>query len=83
MKYNKILLLFFKDIYPKFKEVIFFITPRINLIKLIAKIIQNNEKKNSNLNFTIVFWPRRTIMCKEALERAGVSIFFLKNTNYF
>ena len=50
-------------------QIIFFVYPKVLLMKRIARIIHKNSQDK---NYHLVFWPRRTILCKEALESFGV-----------
>ena len=42
------------------------------MMQRIAKIINTNKMNKENKNYYIIFTPRRTVICKEALEREGV-----------
>lgn len=50
-------------------QIIFFVPPKVSLMNKIAEIIHGNP---TDRKYHLVFWPRRTILCKEALEINGV-----------
>jgi len=58
-----------KDLDADINQIIFFVYPKVPLMKKIARIIHKNSQDK---NYHLVFWPRRTILCKEALESYGV-----------
>lgn len=49
------------------------IPPKLEVAKLVAKIIKDNEGIGTQKQYMLVFWPQRTILCKELLETEGVA----------
>lgn len=54
------------------KNVIFLTAPTVSMMKRISKIIMTNKMNKDEKTYFLIFTPRRTFLCKEALEREGV-----------
>ena len=57
---------------PTVGQIIFFVTPKVSNMERISKIIHYNQKNKIDKTYYLFFWPRRTILCKEALKTLGV-----------
>jgi hypothetical protein len=53
-------------------QVIFFIEPSVEAMKLISHIILNHSRQHQKKKYLIVFTPRRTNICLQLLEQGGV-----------
>ncbi|KAJ3441109.1 vacuolar protein sorting-associated protein 33a [Anaeramoeba flamelloides] len=56
----------------KDNKFLFFVYPRLELMAIIAKYIFSQEKVIPNCEYTVVFVPRKTMMCERELEKLGV-----------
>ncbi|KAG6558151.1 hypothetical protein Mapa_000332 [Marchantia paleacea] len=54
------------------KNVIYLMRPRMGLMKLISSQIQQDNIQKLQKNYTVVFLPRRTIVCEKVLEEEGI-----------
>ena len=60
------------------KTLIFIMPPQVELIPKIAQFIRNLEKQSIKKDYNIVFYPKRSIMCKYYLEKEKIYGLFEK-----
>ncbi|EGR33241.1 vacuolar sorting protein, putative [Ichthyophthirius multifiliis] len=69
--------------YSEINQVIFFLSPSIEHVKRIAKIIHSDQSRGQQKKYCSIFSPRITSLCREAFEKLGVmSNIIIKNFNF-
>lgn len=56
-------------------NVLYFVRPRISLMKVIAEQIRHDKEQRVQKKYSIYFMPRHTVVCEKVLEEKGVSEF--------
>nr|ATG70713.1 ATVPS33 vacuolar protein sorting 33 [Juniperus flaccida] len=54
------------------KNVLYLIRPQINLMKLISAQIQQDVRQNHQREYTVIFVPRRTVVCEKILQEEKI-----------
>ncbi|XP_057842502.1 vacuolar protein-sorting-associated protein 33 homolog isoform X2 [Cryptomeria japonica] len=54
------------------KNVLYLVRPQINLMKLISAQIQQDVRQNYQREYTVIFVPRRTVVCEKILQEEKV-----------
>lgn len=53
------------------KSIMYLVRPQVNFMKMISSHIQHDTKQNLQREYSVIFVPRRTIVC----EKVGHFIF--------
>ncbi|KAM3137304.1 hypothetical protein pb186bvf_010674 [Paramecium bursaria] len=53
-------------------QILIMIPPKMDITKRVAQIIRQHEGIGPQRQYLLVFWPQRTILCKELLDQEGV-----------
>uniref|UniRef100_A0A8C7Z331 Vacuolar protein sorting-associated protein 33A n=1 Tax=Oryzias sinensis TaxID=183150 RepID=A0A8C7Z331_9TELE len=64
------------------KNIIFFVRPRLELMDIIAKNVQSEDRLHSSRDFHILFVPRRSMLCEQRLKDQGVLGSFINMEEY-
>lgn len=54
------------------KSILYLVRPQVNFMKLISSHIQHDTKQNLQREYSVIFVPRRTIVCEKVLEEEKV-----------
>lgn len=50
------------------KSIMYLVRPQVNFMKMISSHIQHDTKQNLQREYSVIFVPRRTVVCEKVLE---------------
>jgi hypothetical protein len=61
---------------PNVKHIIFFVPPTIKYVRLIGNFLDMLKQKGYTKNVYLVYYPKRSIMCKYFMDQQGILVKF-------
>lgn len=68
---------------PDVQKIIFFVPPTYKYVQLIKKFHRMLKKKNYDKKLYLVYYPKRTLMCKYFMDQEKILVLFENSTYDF